>query len=76
MSGALPVPPTLEQFVRTVVTYPPDAILDKEHIALMLGVSVRTVEGSGIPYHRVGAFRRYICREVLDYVAQQTQDAA
>lgn len=58
-----------EQPPREVVTYPPDAILDVEHVALVLGMSPRTVEVSTIPFHKVGQSRKYIYAEVLAHVA-------
>lgn len=51
---------------RPITTFPPDAILDVAHVAQMLGVSVRTVQSLDLRYHRVGTFRKYICREVLE----------
>jgi len=52
--------------LRPVVLYPPEAVLDVDHVALALGVSPRTVERLDLPCIYLGAhIRRFLWSEVL-----------
>ena len=52
--------------LRPVVLYPPEAVLDVDHVAAALGVSPRTVERLDLPCIYLGAhIRRFLWSEVL-----------
>lgn len=56
-----------------VVSYPPEAVLEIQHVAEWLRVGVRTVERLDIPCVFLGTrTRRYLAKDVLTYLATRS----
>jgi len=59
--------------LRPIVTYPPEAVLDVDHVAAALGVSVSTVDRSDLPCFYLGAHkRRYLWGAVLKHLDKKS----
>lgn len=57
-----------------VVSYPPEAVLEIEHVAAWLRIGVRTVEMLDIPCVMLGVrTRRYVAADVIDYLRKKAK---
>jgi hypothetical protein len=59
-----------------VVTFPRDAVLDKEHLALAFRVGVGAVKKMDLPCIWIGIQQKYIYGQVLDHIAKKAMENA
>ena len=60
-----------------VVSYPPEAVLEIEHVAAWLRIGVRKVEQLDIPYVLLGTrTRRYLAADVIDFMRIRSKAVA
>jgi len=56
------------------IAYPPGTILSIEHVAVWLGVGVRTVEQMDIPCIMIGPrTKRFLSDDVIAYLARKSK---
>lgn len=67
--------------LRAVYAFPPDAVLDVEHVALWLGISVKTAEALPIKWLPIGGrgkkrqrfLRRAMAKHVIEYLESEAK---
>ena len=62
--------------LRPIITYPRDAVLEKEHVAAALGVGVRLVMKMDLPCFYPSIRPRYLWGQVLDHLAKKAKENA
>lgn len=59
-----------------VITYPRDAVLEREHIATALHIGLAAVDSLDLPAFSIGARQRFIWGQVLDVLAERALPTA
>jgi hypothetical protein len=54
--------------LRTIVTYPRDAVLDASHLGAAFGVSEEIIAKMDLPSFLAGARQKYIWGQVIDHL--------
>lgn len=62
--------------LRPVVSFPRDAVLDKEHLALAFRTTVERVKAMDLPCIWLGIQPKFVWGQVIDTLAQRAKDAA
>jgi len=65
-----------ENEVRTPITFPREAVVDRTQLAAALGTDVDKITGLDLPCFYVGARARYVWGEVLDVLIERSHPDA
>lgn len=60
-----------------VISYPPEAVLEIEHVAAWLRIGISTAEKLDIPCAELGTrTHRYLAADVIDYLRKKARTAS
>jgi hypothetical protein len=59
--------------LRPVITYPRDAIVEREHLQAALNMSREKIEKLDLPCFYIGRDVRFIWGQVLDYLSERAK---